>query len=87
MVTLFLFETVDEETGIEYEMIRDSDGVWEAIVPGHHIGRYYGYRVQGPNSATEYFDGTKLICDPYSRAVATRNEYLHRGKTLIIELR
>ncbi len=84
-VSLLLFTTADGEAYVQHEMLRDSDGVWECLLPGHYFGQYYNYRVEGPKSPTEAFDAEKLICDPYSRAVVTRNEYLHRGRTLIID--
>jgi pullulanase len=43
---------------------------------------YYGYRVQGPRTQSENFDASVVIADPYSRAVLTRNHYLHPAKTL-----
>ncbi len=84
-VTLVLFESVDDSTPREIEMLKDNDGVWEALLPGHYFGQFYGYRVAGPKSPTEMFDSSKIISDPYARAVATQNEYQHRGKTLILD--
>ncbi|MBN1999146.1 hypothetical protein JW935_16420, partial [candidate division KSB1 bacterium] len=83
-VTLELFQSIDDSSGQLFEMIKDSEGVWEVLLPGHYFGQFYGYHITGPDSPTEMFDGSKLINDPYARAVATRNEYLHRGKTLIL---
>ena len=84
-VFLVLYETVSDSIGTEHELLKDADGVWELFLPGHYFGKHYCYRIAGPTSATELFDEAKLICDPYSVAVATRNEYLHRGKTLIYD--
>jgi pullulanase len=84
-VTLVMFDTHTSEAGTEYEMLRDVDGVWEWMLPGQYFGQYYAYRIDGPHHPSEWFDPEKLICDPYSRAVVTKNEYLHRGKTLIID--
>ena len=84
-VRLVLFDTHDQEQGKEHEMIRDVDGVWEFLLPETYFGKYYAYRVDGPQSPTEMFDPTRLIADPYSKAVVTRNTYLHPGRTLIID--
>ncbi len=84
-VTLVLFDSLEAESGIEHEMARDIEGVWECLLPGQYFGKYYCYKVAGPQSPTELFDDSKLICDPYSKAVATKSEYLHRGKTLIVD--
>ncbi|MBN2356529.1 pullulanase [candidate division KSB1 bacterium] len=84
-VWLLLYASAEAEKGVAHEMLRDSDGVWECLLPGHYFNQFYNYRVQGPQSPTEAFDPEILICDPYSHAVATRNEYQHRGRTLIID--
>jgi len=84
-VSLWLFASMEDTSGREHPMKRDSDGVWEATLPGQYFGRFYNYRVEGPDGPTEDFDGSLFICDPYSHAVATRNEYQHRGRTLIID--
>ena len=84
-VRLELFESFDQEQGQVYEMQRDADCVWEHRLPGQYIGCYYGYRIDRPAEKQEFFDPDALICDPYGKAVATRNEHLHRGKTLIMD--
>ncbi len=84
-VTLVLFDSLEAESGTEYALERDIEGVWECLLPGQYFGKYYCYKVDGPQSPTELFDAGKLICDPYSKAVATKSEYLHRGKTLILD--
>ncbi|NOY57634.1 MAG: pullulanase, partial [Calditrichaeota bacterium] len=82
-VTCVLFEKYTDKAGNEYPMQRDKDGVWELFLPGYYFGMTYGYKVAGPAGDNEMFDPTKLVADPYSQAVVTKNEYLHRGKTLI----
>ena len=83
-VALFLFDSFEAVTGRKHPMKKERNGVWEVVLPGHYFGKFYGYKVDGPQTATEDFDGSLLLYDPYSKAVATRNEYLHRGKTLIL---
>jgi pullulanase len=84
-VSMLLFDSLDTDAGSVHLMDRDADGVWECLLPGQYFGKYYNYKVEGSQSPTELFDDSKLICDPYSKVVATRNEYLHRGKTLIMD--
>jgi pullulanase len=84
-VALILFQKADDHIGKEFNMIQDMDGVWECLLPGQYFGQYYNYRIHGPSSPTELFDPDNLVCDPYSKAVVTTNEYLHRGKTLILD--
>lgn len=84
-VKLILFEKYKDEKGSEHDMIRIDDGVWECRLPGFYFGKYYGYRLDRPADEKENFNPNLLISDPYSKAVATRNEYQHRGKTLILD--
>jgi len=84
-VTLTLYPDAAAPTGAAHELRRDTDGVWELVLDGHFFGQAYTYQVDGPAGASEQFDYSRPICDPYARAVATRNEYLHRGRTLILD--
>ncbi|MBN1560176.1 pullulanase [candidate division KSB1 bacterium] len=83
-VQLWLFANVTDEPQDPFDLRRDRDGVWEISLPGHYFGACYAYSVDGPSARRDNFD-SKLFADPYSRAVATTNDYLHRGKTLILD--
>src|SRR5215831_12843163 len=50
---------------------------WHTFVPGLRAGQIYGYRVHGPNSPGEgqRFDPSKVLLDPYGRAVVTPAAY------------
>ncbi len=55
----------------EYRMWKDpADGVWELTTRGLDIGRYYGFRVDGPPGDGEAFDPFAVVGDPYGRAAA-----------------
>ncbi len=84
-VELVLYDSLQVEQGQSHEMYRDSDGVWECLLAGQYLGYCYNYRVAGPTGPSEAFDHSKLVCDPYSRAVATQNDHWHRGRTLIMD--
>jgi pullulanase len=64
----------------EYRMSKDADGVWELTTRGLDVGRYYGFRVDGPEGDGEGFDAETVVGDPYGRAAATAN-----GLTLVID--
>ncbi len=83
-VRLVLFNDFRAKKGREYPMHRDPDGVWEFKSPADWTGKFYGYRVWGPQGEGEAFDSTIVIADPYSRAVVTQNNYHHPAKTLIL---
>jgi len=50
---------------------------WHILVPGLGPGQLYGYRAYGPYAPEQglRFDGTKLLLDPYTRAVANSDTY------------
>ncbi len=83
-VRLVLFRKFDDQDGETVPMERDEDGVWEVSIPGKLLSRYYGYRVSGPKHETEMFDPSVVIADPYSKAVVSRNHYLHPSKSVIL---
>jgi pullulanase len=85
-ISLELYKEHDGKPVKKIQMTKDAQGVWEASLPGHYPGYYYGYRINGPSSPTEQFDSTILIGDPYSRAVVTANHYSHPAKTLIMDM-
>ena len=85
-VVLRLFLHPEDDAGVDHELVRDDDGVWELMLPESLWGRYYAYSIDGPKAADEEFDPEKWVADPYSFAVATQNEYLHRGKSLIVDI-
>lgn len=43
--------------------------IWHCFVSGLKEGCYYGYFMDGPSSAGHYFDKSKLLLDPYAKAV------------------
>ena len=85
MVTLVTFTKYDDAAGSEYTMKRDDEGVWEYILPGVRYGLYYGYRIKGCKENAEMFDPSKIIADPYSKAVVTQNNFLHPAKSILID--
>ena len=65
----------------EYRMRKAGrEGVWEITMNGVDFGRYYGFRVAGPDGNGEGFDPYHVIGDPYGRAAATAN-----GLTLLVD--
>jgi pullulanase/glycogen debranching enzyme len=84
-VKLVAFAKHDDASGKEFSMERDSDGVWEYSFTGEQLGLYYCYRIDGPKDKINMFDSTKVVADPYSKAVVTQNHYSHPGKSIIID--
>lgn len=50
---------------------------WHCFVPGLHEGSLYGWRVHGPYEPWRglRFDGSKVLVDPYARAVMAGRNY------------
>lgn len=83
-VKLILFNQYSDQEGHNYLMQRDQQGVWEYRLKSDCIGKYYGYRVWGPQGDGEAFDSTIVVADPYSPATVTGNHYTHPARTLIM---
>ncbi len=69
------FEPVEE-----YRMWKDENGVWEITTRGLDIGRFYGFRVDGPDGDGEGFHPETVVGDPYGRAAPSAN-----GLTIVID--
>jgi len=65
----------------EFRMWQDpADGVWEITTRGLDVGRFYGFRVDGPTGDGESFDPAAVVGDPYGRAAANAD-----GLTLVMD--
>ena len=74
-VELCLFDDGDSSREIaRIPMPEHTDQVWHAHLPQAKPGALYGYRVRGPYQPTtgHRFNPSKLLLDPYARAVAGR---------------
>jgi len=80
-VELLLFEREDDSRATR--LIRLDSAVnrtyhyWHTFVPGVRPGQIYGYRVNGPWDPASglRFDPTKVLLDPYGRAVVVPRTY------------
>jgi pullulanase len=82
-VKLVLFRNIDDAGDTQVDMIRDEHGLWEITLDQLDPYLYYGYRVHGAAAQSENFDASLVLADPYSRAVLTRNHFLHPARTLL----
>ena len=72
-VELCLFASVDDPAeSRRVPLAEQTDMVWHAYVAGILPGQLYGYRVHGPYdpAAGHRFNPSKLVIDPYAKAVA-----------------
>jgi pullulanase/glycogen debranching enzyme len=82
-VTLCTFTQPEDASGKEYQMTKDSDGVWEIALWGEMYGLYYGFKVYHHDDSI----GTdKVIClDPYAKAVTTFNTYFNPRRAIVVK--
>jgi glycogen operon protein len=80
-MALLLYDRVDaaapaREIVLDRAPHRTGD-YWHAFVPGVGPGQLYGWRARGPAGPRRglYFDGDKVLLDPYGRAVAVPPGY------------
>lgn len=57
---------------------------WHVFVPGVEVGQIYGFRAFGPNEPDRglRFDPSKLLLDPYGRAIAVPKYYSREAARL-----
>jgi len=83
-VSAVMLKTYESERGDEFPMVRDADGVWEIAFEEDFPWGFYAYRIDGPDLPQYQFDSTRLIADPYSRAVVHQNHYSYPARTVIL---
>ena len=78
-VSLEIFNNPKDNEGTEYQMKRDENAVWEAVVDGELYGKFYGFNVKHKNQEPV------LCLDPYAKAVASFNNYFTPRRGIIIK--
>jgi isoamylase len=80
-IDLLLFEHVDDAKAARVICVdpvaNRTYHYWHVFVPGLKPGQIYGYRVHGPFEPSKglRFDPTKVLMDPYGRAVVVPTSY------------
>lgn len=80
-IELLLFDEVDDARPSRIVPIDPLTNLtyhyWHAFVPGIEAGQVYGFRAYGPFAPDRglRFDPSKLVLDPYSRAIAVPRYY------------
>lgn len=81
-VILVTFNQPEDESGTEYNMTRDNNGVWEISLDGELFGLFYGYKVKNNK---QKLSGDVICVDPYAKAVATFNTYLNPRRAIVVK--
>jgi pullulanase/glycogen debranching enzyme len=80
-IRLCVFNRPEDAKGDKYDLIKDSDGVWEIIIEKDLYGKFYGYQSYMPGEDTTK---EKPVCvDPYAKAVTTQWTYMNPHKAII----
>jgi isoamylase len=80
-IDLLLFEHVDDEKPASVIHVHPASNrtyhYWHVFAPALKAGQIYGYRVYGPFEPSKgfRFDATKVLLDPYGRAVVVPTRY------------
>ena len=64
------------QENIRIPVTEHTDQVWHVFLPDVRPGQLYGYRVSGPYDPERgmRFNSSKLLLDPYAKAIAGRGE-------------
>ena len=90
-VELLFFDREDDSRPSRVITIDPSDNrtyhYWHVFVPGAHAGQIYGFRVDGRfDPANGFrFDPSKLLLDPYGRAVAVPKTYSREAAAMPVD--
>ncbi|HNY12731.1 MAG TPA: alpha-amylase family glycosyl hydrolase, partial [Candidatus Wallbacteria bacterium] len=79
-VKLVLFDAEADKAGKEFEMKKTAEGVWYLAFNQKLIGKFYGFKVDGPKGPGEFFNPENLLSDPY--AYANVGSY---GKSIVVD--
>lgn len=80
-IALLLYDHVDDDAPSRViplaPAVHRTNNYWHCFVPGVKKGQVYAYRAYGPfdPSRGQRFDPSKVLLDPYGRAVATPTDY------------
>jgi glycogen operon protein len=74
-VYLCLFDEAGQREVARLALTEHTDGVWHGFLPQAACGLIYGYRVEGPCEPEHghRFDPSKLLLDPYAKALSGRD--------------
>jgi len=76
-VTVMLYDAPEGGTADRRPMQYAGNGIWEAVVTGDLIGKYYTLKAEGSDP---HFDPNREVIDPYSRCNTS-----HHGRGMIVD--
>jgi pullulanase/glycogen debranching enzyme len=82
-VILCTFSRPEDNSGSNYEMAKDADGVWEVVIKNELYGMYYGYKVY--KNADEFNKEKEICIDPYAKAAVKYNTYFSPRRSIVVK--
>jgi pullulanase len=76
-VTLLIYAVPEGGAGQPYQLEQKDFGIWEKVIKGNLLNKYYTYRVEGNDPG---FHPEKELIDPYSRCNTA-----HDGRGMIVQ--
>lgn len=83
-VTLIIYEEYEYDSGIEFPLEKNTEGVWETIVQDTFNDKWYAYKIAGPEDDPFFASTPHHVADPRSRHITSKNHHLQFPKTKII---
>ncbi|HET8864895.1 MAG TPA: alpha-amylase family glycosyl hydrolase [Gracilimonas sp.] len=83
-VSVFIYESYEDESGIVIPLTKSEDGVWETIIQNTFIEKWYAYKISGPENDPFFMQTSHTIADPWGKYVTSKNHHLQFHKTKIL---
>lgn len=84
-VNVVIYDQYEDDTGLEFPLEQNAEGVWETIIQNSFKGKWYAYLIDGPDDDPFFKQTSHPIADPWSKHVTSKNHYLQFPKTKIVE--
>lgn len=84
-VKLVIYDQYEDDSGLNFPLERNEEGIWEGLIQDTFYGKWYAYKIQGPEDDPYFMTSDHPIADPRSRHVTSTNHHLQFPKTKITE--
>ncbi|WP_421774567.1 pullulanase [Gracilimonas sp.] len=82
-ITLIIYDEYERESGLQFPLEKNGEGIWQTLIQDTFYGKWYAYKIEGPED-DPFFELTEHpIADPRSRHVTSKNHHLQFPKTKI----
>jgi pullulanase len=85
-VELHLYARPDDERPLLTRSARrEKGGSWQVACPEAGLGMAWTWSLRSPHGVADWADGHNEFADPWATAVATRGDYRHDGRALLVD--